>query len=109
MQREIAESDWRHFRKLHPIAVERYCTGVLKEAAEFGSDTSRSAQQRYVALYRLMQQRDREITRLFDDMRRSTAVICILAIHARGLFSAAEFAGFSEEIQALAELLGDGQ
>jgi hypothetical protein len=108
MMREIKESDWKVFRKLHPVAVERYCERVLAESELLHRDTSRSAHERYLALYQLFRERDKELARLFDDLRRSTALFQIAAIKGRGLFTDEEFAQFSEETQRLvAVLLGD--
>ena len=29
MSREISEADWKLFRQLHPLALERFCERVL--------------------------------------------------------------------------------
>lgn len=106
--REIKESDWKVFRKMHPVAVERYCERVLAESESLRRDPSRSAHERYRALYRLFRERDKELARLFDDFRRSTALFQIAAIKARGLFTDEEFAQFSEETQnVVAVFLGE--
>jgi hypothetical protein len=108
MMREIKESDWKVFRKLHPVAVERYCERVLAESESLHRDTSRSAHERYLALYQLFRERDKELARLFDDFRRSTALEQIAIIKGHGLLTDEEFAQFSEETQYLvAVLLGE--
>ena len=33
MQRTISESDWKLFRQLHALALERFCERVLSEVA----------------------------------------------------------------------------
>jgi hypothetical protein len=105
MMREIKESDWKVFRKLHPVAVERYCERVLAESESLHRDTSRSAHERYLALYQLFRERDKELARLFDDFRRSTALWQIAAIKGRGLLTGEEFAQFSEETRNLVAVL----
>jgi hypothetical protein len=90
------------------VAVERYCERVLAESESLHRDTSRSAHERYLALYQLIHQRNQEMARLFDDFRRSTALFQIAAIKGRGLFTDEEFAQFSEETQnVVAVMLGE--
>ena len=94
---EIKESDWKIFRQLHPIAVERYCQRVLAENQELANDTTQTARERYLAIFRLYIHRNKEMARLFDDFRRSTALMQILAIKRHELITEEEFARFSEE------------
>ena len=75
--REIKESYWKVFRKLHPVAVEQYCERVLAESESLHRDTTRSAHERYRALYRLFRERDKELARLFDDFRRTARPECL--------------------------------
>jgi hypothetical protein len=106
--REIKESDWKFFRQLHAVALERFCERILDENEGLLSDTSRSAHERYLAIYRHFRERDKEVARLFDDFRRSTALWQIAALKGRGLLTDDEFARFSHEAQNLvAVLLGE--
>jgi hypothetical protein len=53
---EIKESDWKVFRRLHSVALERYCRRVLEElrvAAECKGDYHDC----YRSLYRLIKAR----------------------------------------------------
>ena len=95
--REIKESDWKVFRKLHPIAVERYCQRVLAENEQLVKDTTQTAHERYLAIFRLYFDRNKEMARLFDDFRRSTAWMQLVAIKRHGLITDEEFAEFSQE------------
>lgn len=105
---EIKESDWKLLRRLHELALERYCRRVLDESEQLHADTSQSAHQRYLALYQLFHQRDKELAQLFNDLRRSNALWQLAAIKGQGLLTDEEFAQFSEQTQYLvAVLLGD--
>lgn len=97
MSRDIAESDWKILRVLHPIALDRFCRRVLKEIERVVSDSSRSHHQRYLAIYQLVERRDREISDAFNDLRRSRAVLRICHLRTLGLLSDEEFARFGEE------------
>ncbi len=97
MSRGIAESDWKILRELHPIALDRFCHRILEEIESVVGDSSRSHHQRYLAIYQLVERRDREIADAFNDMRRSRAVMRICHLRKLGLLSDEEFARFSDE------------
>src|SRR5712692_11406765 len=97
MSRDFAESDWKILRELHPIALDRFCQCILKEIGSVAADSSQSHHQRYRAIYRLVDRRDREIANAFNGLRRSRAMICIRQLRNLGLLSDEELARFSEE------------
>ncbi len=101
MFRSISEPDWKVFRRLHAVAVERYCDLVLTEAQRLLADSAESSCDRYRALYDLMRRRDKEMERAFDDLRRSTALLQIAIIHGMGLWPQEEIAQFSPETRAM--------
>jgi hypothetical protein len=103
MSRDVKESDWRTLRALHPIALDRFCERILKEIASVSKDTSKTHHERYLEIYRLIDDRDGDISVAFNDMRRSTAVIRILALRQRGLLTDEEFARFSDGMRQTIE------
>jgi hypothetical protein len=96
MSHDFAEADWKKLRALHPIALDRFCQRVLEEVGTILADSSRSHHQRYLAVYRLVGKRDRELADAFNDMRRSRALLRISRLRGLGVLSDDEFAGFSE-------------
>jgi hypothetical protein len=105
MNQQIRESDWQVFRKLKPLALERLCERILTEISQISSDPSPSFHQRYLAVYELVQQRDKELGRAFNAMSRSKAIYGIAHMHAMELVADEELADFSEETQAAVRLL----
>ena len=97
VSRDLKESDWKLFRRLRAVALDRFCQRVLDEVTRIANDSGRTAHERYLATYQLMRDRDRALADMFDDPRRSTAVFQLTAIHSRGLLTEEEFAGFSPE------------
>jgi hypothetical protein len=97
MASDIKESDWKLFRQLHPVALERYCERVLTEVQAAMIEKSEGAHGRYLKLYDLVRERDKMIGRLFNDPRRSNALILLVNIKQEGLLTAEEFARFSPE------------
>jgi hypothetical protein len=101
----IAETDWKVLRRLHPIALERFCERVLAEI-EGVMHPGQSAHQRYLDIFEIVQHRDREMARIFDDPKRSHALIMLAQIHAKGLLTEEEFQSLSPEARsALIELV----
>ena len=104
--REIKESDWKLWRALSKEALERHCQKTLTEAARLATGEE-SAHERYLKLYRLIQRRDREITEVFDDPRRSKAYLQIARALHKKIISRAELERFSEETREfVGELAG---
>ena len=103
----MRESDWKVFRKLRPKALERFCERVLSDINRLASDDSRSWYDRYVEIYRLVDTRDDELARAFDNPRRSEAVLQLTLIHSLGLLKPEEFARSSSETRATIESLSD--
>ena len=100
MSGAIPEADWNVFRSLHPIWIDRFCKRVNGEVVRTLSDDSRAAYEQYLAAYKLMQKRDKEIASAFDDFRRSTAIFQIAIIRKLGVFTEEELRRFSESTHA---------
>ena len=95
--RDITEPDWRIFKGLRKVALERFCERVLGEIAGISSDATKTKHERYLAIYRLVRERDKEIDPIFDHLRRSTAVRQICAFRSHDLLAAQELRQFSPE------------
>ena len=103
------ESDWKVFRRLRELALERFCARVLEDLAErCRGDDSRDAYELYLEVYELLQQRDRELGLAFDDPRRSRMMAQLAMIYSHGLLEPAEFEQFTartrERVTRLTEL-----
>ena len=101
---EIKESDWKVFRRLHSVALERYCRRVLEEvrvAAECEGDYHDC----YRRVYRLIRERDKTMAAAFDDPRRSTAFILLANMIREELLTEEELKQFSLEAQERTEAI----
>jgi hypothetical protein len=97
----MKESDWKRLRDLKPIALDRFCSRVLSEVERASSDAGATSHQRYLAVYDLIHQRDRELDRIFDGLSRSSAMEKLLSMHRAGLLSEDELTLFSEEVRSV--------
>ena len=106
MSRDIPERDWKVFRELHKIALARLCDKILAEARTQIEHPTKSSHEKYLSLFKLIQDRNDDIARGFDDLRRSTALMQIGIIHSMGLFTGEELRRFSPETLKIVELHG---
>jgi hypothetical protein len=103
MQRDIKESDWKLFRKVRELALERFCQRVLDEVEALKADVAKSAHERYIGIYRLTRERDRELADMFNAPGRSVAAMQLCMIARDGLVTEEELAQFSAELRGHVE------
>jgi hypothetical protein len=94
-RRELSESDWKVFRKLHALALDRFCQRILADVRRLTSDTSESHHKRYLDLYEFVKRKDRELAEMFDNPRRSVAFEQMALIWSKNLVTEEEMSGFS--------------
>ena len=92
---DLPERDWKQLQSVHALALDRYCARVLEESRTIIGDHTASARDRYLRLYRLLQDRDEALVAAFDDMRRSRAVPRLAAMLALKVVTDAELSGFT--------------
>ncbi|TLZ36557.1 MAG: hypothetical protein E6K23_18405 [Gammaproteobacteria bacterium] len=97
MPRTIAEADWKVLRRVHPLALERYCERVLAEIERVTHNSAQSTHQRYL-----------DMARIFNDPKRSCALTMLARIRSDGLLTEQEFSSLSPETRSAIELLGPG-
>ena len=95
MGHEFPESDWRTFRELRQVALERFCKRVLDQVPRFALDSKRTYHERYLELFRWLGERNEELAQAFNDPRRSQMLWQLAAIYAYGLLEPDEFARFT--------------
>ncbi len=105
----IAESDWKHFRQLHPVALERFCQKTLSEIESVSAGGSKSFHQRYLDIYKIIERRDKELSKAFNDLRRSAALMQLISIYGLGLLTEVELSGFSQEVVSVVKSFDKGR
>jgi len=99
MRSDVLESDWKVFRSVHQRELDTYCAGVLGELRQICADSAQGPHERYVAAWRLLEERDRAIARAFNDVRRSRMFDQILAMRQMGLMPDEDLARFSDDLR----------
>ena len=109
MERKLTESEWKTFRELHKVALDRFCERVLSEIAAIAADSRKTHHARYLAVYKRIKQRDKEIADAFNDPARSRAFLQLLLLRRHHLLAEDEFARFrSETCEAIDSWLATG-
>ena len=104
----VPESDWKIFRELRELALERFCKRVLEELERLHLNVSRSHHERFLDVFELLQDRNEELAHAFDDPRRSRMIVQLAAIHAHGLLEPDELARFTAGTRDTVEVLAKG-
>jgi hypothetical protein len=105
MEHELSESDWKTFRDLRQVALERFCKRVLDQVPRFSVDSERTYHERYLELFRWLGERNDELAQAFNDPRRSQLLWQLAAIYAHGLLEPDEFARFTPQTRERVHVL----
>jgi len=100
MTADLPESDWRLFRQVREVALERLCKRALEEVENVAGDSRRTHHERYLNVVRVLQARDREVANAFNDPRRSRMIRQLAAMHAMGLLDTGELGRFTARTRA---------
>jgi hypothetical protein len=101
MSRDIPERDWKVFREIHRVARERFCERVLAEIASASSAPDQAAHKRYLKVFEMVRDKDKELGALFDNPRRSSALGQLSMITSASLLTDEELSRFSPETRNL--------
>ena len=105
MPHEIKEADWKVLRRLHPLALERFSERVLAEIKRIEHNADQSFHERYLAIYKIVELRDQEMARLFNNPKRSIALTMLAQLRSEGLLTEDEFSSLSPETRSAIGLL----
>ena len=97
----IEEPDWKVFKKVRERALERFSARVLDECVNIRRDESKTEYERYIALYQLLQERDQQMAKAFDEFSRSSARISLMLMFKYDLLTADEVQQFSADVQRM--------
>ena len=96
----ISESDWKKFKKIKEAALERFCGTILKDVSEgLASKDNPTNHGKYLYLYKLIENYDKQIALLFDDHSRSKATIQLIMLRREGLIEDTDIQGLSNELK----------
>jgi hypothetical protein len=99
MLNEIPERDWKIFRQLHPIALERFGQRAVAEIQRLTAQGGQPPMEQFWNAFEFAAAQKKRVSDLFDDYRRSTAMMKVAELRDEGLLTEAEIARFSPEFR----------
>jgi len=107
MSRDIPERDWKKLRSLKDAALNIACERTFQKIEKLTDSRGAESYKYYLKLWKVMEEEDKEISLMFDDLKRSTAIFKLSAWKKNGILSDESFKEFSEETQKCIESLCD--
>jgi hypothetical protein len=96
MPTTLPERDWKVFRELREVALDRFCQRALADVEAVIRGQGRTILERYHEVYRLVKDRDKDLAAVFGNPRRSTALFSLAGMRTRELLTDEEFERFSD-------------
>ena len=105
MNANFPESDWRVFRHLREVALERFCERVLAKIGPMTADGTKTFHASYLKVYKYIEVQDRHLGNAFNNPRRSAALMQLIAMLSFDLITDEELLRFTEKTRGAVELL----
>ena len=104
--RSVPESDWKKLRLMQSDVLACACKRIFEKIDKILSNQEGKEHEAYQKLWKLMNREDREISLMFDDLKRSNAIHKLATWKRNGLISDEVLTQFSDETQQKIALLG---
>lgn len=95
----IPEKDWKMLSVLKENLLNSACETIFQRIEQLSSTRKGREHATYLELWKLMNQEDKVIAEMFDDLKRSNAVFKIAALKHHGVLTDDQLALFSQAIQ----------
>ncbi|MCP4682434.1 MAG: hypothetical protein GY864_08885 [Desulfobacterales bacterium] len=99
MNRDIPERDWKKLRSLKDTALNIACERIFHKISQVIESRGAESHKYYLKLWKLMNEEDKEISLMFDDLKRSTAIFKLAMWKKNGILSDEDFEELTEETQ----------
>lgn len=102
---KIPEKDWKIIRSMQNGALELACQRILDSLSEIISSEEKSAHERYLDLWKIITVEDKKIANMFDNLRRSTAILQIAQWKSNDLITDQDLVSFTPETKKKIDIL----
>jgi hypothetical protein len=99
MEGQIQERDWKYLRMIHDELIDELCSRILSKSVTLAAEGKERPHQRYLKLYRYIQESDDLVAECFNDWRRSTISNRILSLRQHRLLADEHVKNLSEKAQ----------
>ncbi|MBC2744655.1 MAG: hypothetical protein HGJ93_16905 [Desulfosarcina sp.] len=99
MNHRIPEKDWKKLRALKEDALNVACERIFHKIDAVIEARGTENHKTYLRLWKVMKEEDDEISLMFDDLKRSTAIFKLAMWKRNGILSDKDFEELTEETQ----------
>ena len=99
MSRSTPERDWKHTRSVHDDLLATLCERINQQSADLLASFDGSEHEKYLRLYRHIQDSDRIIADCFNDLKRSNLIMKLAALQHHGILTPEHIDNLSQETQ----------
>jgi hypothetical protein len=99
MSHDIPERDWKKLRALKDAALNIACERIFQNITKLIESRGAESHKYYLKLWKVLQEEDKEISLMFDDLKRSTAIFKLAMWKKNGILSGKVFEELTEETQ----------
>lgn len=97
--KSIHERDWKLLRAMKDDALSDACDNILSKIDKVLKNKKTTSHQKYLCLWKLIRKEDDKIAAMFNDLRRSTALLKLASWKKNGVLSEEQLEQFSESTQ----------
>jgi len=101
----IPEKDWKKIRSMQNGALELACQRILDSLSETISSEDKCAHERYLELWKIIKVEDKKIANMFDNLRRSTAILQLAQWKTNDLITDQDLDSISPETKKKIDIL----
>ncbi len=102
----MKEHEWKKFKKLKDVCLDRFCERVLADANSIITTNTKTNREKYYDLYKLIEDEDKRLATAFDGLSRNTAFMQLFLMHQMGLVEERELDEFETETSSKIRSLG---
>ncbi len=99
MSHDIPERDWKKLRAKKDTALNIVCERIFLKITKIIESRGSESHKYYQKLWKVMKEEDKEISLMFDDLKRSTAIFKLAMWKKNGILSGEDFEELTEETQ----------
>jgi len=97
--RTIPERDWKQMKSMKARVLDDACARILTSVESIVQKRDGRNHEAYMDLWDLLKKEDRKIAYMFDDFRRSSALLKLMQWQHYGFVSESDLALFTAETQ----------
>jgi hypothetical protein len=101
----IPEEDWKFLRTLKDRMLTEACERIFGKIEDILHARTGKEHESYLKLWKVLRHEDKQIAIMFDDLKRSNALMKLSTWRTQDLLSDNDLNGFTEETQRRIEVL----